>query len=72
TAQQIGANPRAMAMGVALATSLAFLTPLGHAVNILVMGPGGYTFRDYLKVGLPLFLLAYFLIVALVPAIWRL
>jgi len=72
TAQQIGANPRAMAMGVALATSLAFLTPLGHAVNILVMGPGGYTFRDYLKVGLPLFVLAYFLIVALVPALWGL
>jgi len=59
-------------MGVALATSLAFLTPLGHAVNILVMGPGGYTFRDYLKVGLPLFVLAYLLIVALVPAIWGL
>jgi di/tricarboxylate transporter len=72
TAQQVGANPRAMAMGVALATSLAFLTPLGHAVNILVMGPGGYTFRDYTKVGLPLFLLAWILVVALVPAIWGL
>ena len=67
TAQQVGADPRAMAMGVALATSLAFLTPLGHPVNILVMGPGGYTFRDYLRVGLPLFLLTGGLIVALVP-----
>jgi di/tricarboxylate transporter len=72
TAQQVGANPRAMAMGVALATSLAFLTPLGHPVNVLVMGPGGYTFRDYLRVGLPLFLLAGALIVALVPLVWGL
>jgi di/tricarboxylate transporter len=72
TAQQVGADPRAMAMGVALATSLAFLTPLGHPVNILVMGPGGYTFRDYLRVGLPLFLLTGGLIVALVPLIWGL
>ncbi len=72
TAQQVGTNPRAMAMGVALATSLAFLTPLGHPVNVLVMGPGGYSFRDYLKVGLPLFLLAGVLIVVLVPLFWGL
>ncbi len=72
TAQQVGANPRAMAMGVALATSMAFLTPLGHPVNVLVMGPGGYSFRDYLRVGLPLFLIAGVLIVALVPLVWGL
>ena len=72
TAQQVGANPRAMAMGVALATSMAFLTPLGHPVNVLVMGPGGYSFRDYLRVGLPLFLIAGALIVALVPLVWGL
>jgi di/tricarboxylate transporter len=46
-----GANPRAIGMAVALGCSLAFLTPLGHPVNILVMGSGGYSFRDYLKVG---------------------
>jgi di/tricarboxylate transporter len=72
TAQRTGADPRAMAMGVALATSIAFLTPLGHPVNILVMGPGGYRFRDYFKVGLPLALLLFALIVALLPLIWRL
>jgi di/tricarboxylate transporter len=61
-----------MAMGVALATSMAFLTPLGHAVNVLVMGPGGYSFRDYFKVGLPLTLLLFVLIVLLLPFFWPL
>ena len=72
TAQRIGADPRAMAMGVALATSIAFLTPLGHPVNILVMGPGGYRFRDYFRVGLPLTLLLFALIVGLLPLVWPL
>jgi len=72
TAQRTGADPRAMVMGVALATSIAFLTPLGHPVNILVMGPGGYRFRDYFKVGLPLTLLLYALIIILLPLVWRL
>ncbi|HEV7509736.1 MAG TPA: SLC13 family permease [Thermoanaerobaculia bacterium] len=72
TAQRTGADPRAMVMGVALATSIAFLTPLGHPVNILVMGPGGYRFRDYFKVGLPLTLLLFALIVVLLPLVWRL
>ncbi|MEP6789133.1 MAG: SLC13 family permease, partial [Acidobacteriota bacterium] len=53
-ALQLNTDPRAMAMGVALATSMAFITPLGHPVNVLVMSPGGYNFRDFVKVGLPL------------------
>ena len=71
-AERIGMNPRSLAMGVALATSMAFLTPLGHPVNILVMAPGGYTFRDYLKVGLPLTLLVFTLVMFLLPLIWPL
>jgi di/tricarboxylate transporter len=46
-----GADPRGLAMAVALGSSLGFLTPIGHPVNTLVMGPGGYTPRDYLRVG---------------------
>jgi di/tricarboxylate transporter len=72
TAQRIGADPRAFAMGVALATSVAFLTPLGSPVNVLVMGPGGYRFRDYFRAGLPLTLLIYGLILGLLPLIWPL
>lgn len=72
TAQNLGIDPRSLAMGVALATSMAFITPLGHAVNILVMGPGGYRFHDYFRVGLPLTLLLFFVIILLFPLFWPL
>jgi di/tricarboxylate transporter len=55
----LGADPRAMAMAVALGCSLAFLTPVGHPVNTLVMGSGGYSVRDYLRVGAPLTLIVF-------------
>jgi di/tricarboxylate transporter len=71
-AQQAGLDPRSLAMGVALASSLAFLTPLGHPVNVLVMGPGGYKFKDYLKVGWPLTLLIFALVMVLLPVFWPL
>jgi di/tricarboxylate transporter len=71
-AQQTGLDPRALAMGVALASSMAFLTPLGHPVNVLVMGPGGYRFRDYLKVGWPLLLLLFCVVMISLPIIWPL
>jgi len=71
-AQQTGLDPRALAMGVALASSMAFLTPLGHPVNVLVMGPGGYRFRDFLKVGWPLTLLTFGILLAWLPIVWPL
>ena len=72
TAEQIGADPRAMVMGVALATSMAFLTPLGHPVNALVMGPGGYRFRDYFRIGLPLTIALLLAVMLLLPLVWPL
>ncbi len=51
-ALQMGIDPRAMALAVAMACSLAFLTPISHPVNILMMGPGGYKFSDFSKVGI--------------------
>ena len=71
-ATQIGASPRSFAMAVALAGSTAFLTPLGHPVNVLVMGPGGYRFRDYWKLGLPLTLVVALVVFALLPIVWPL
>ncbi len=53
-AEKIGANPDAMLMGVAVAASCAFLTPIGHKNNTIIMGPGGYRFGDYWPMGLPL------------------
>ena len=72
SALRLGADPRSMTMGVALAASLTFLTPLGHAVNLLVMGPGGYKMRDYLRIGLPLTTLLALLLVLLLPLAWPL
>jgi di/tricarboxylate transporter len=53
-AQSVGADPRGMAMAVALGCSTAFLTPISHSANMLVMGPGNYKFGDYARPGLPL------------------
>ena len=59
-------------MGVALATSMAFITPLGHPVNVLVMSPGGYNFRDYMKVGFPLVVILFIVVMIFLPLFWTL
>jgi di/tricarboxylate transporter len=64
----VGADPRAMAMAVAIGCSVAFLSPLGHPANLLVLGPGGYRFRDYVRLGAPLTLLS--ILVTLVTLHW--
>ena len=71
-AQQMGADPRAVAMGLVMAASMTFLTPLGHPVNILVIGPGGYSFGDFFKVGLPLTVILLAAVLLLLPIIWPL
>jgi di/tricarboxylate transporter len=67
-----GANPRAIGMAVALGCSLAFLTPLGHPVNIMVMGSGGYSFRDYVKVGGPLTVIVLLIVIIGLKVFWAL
>jgi len=69
-AQQVGADPRGMALAVALGCSMAFLTPFGHATNLLVMGPGGYTIKDYARVGLPLTLVLAVVFLVALPLVW--
>ncbi len=66
-AQEQGYSPRLLAMAVAIGASLAFLLPTGHPANLLVLGPGGYTPRDYLRLGLPLTLVV---LPVLVVALW--
>jgi di/tricarboxylate transporter len=53
-ARGLGADPRAFALVIAVATGTSLLTPFAHPVNVLVMGPGAYTARDYLRLGLPI------------------
>ncbi len=67
TAQQVGMEPRSVAMAVALASSMAFMSPLGHSVNVMVMGAGGYTFRDYARVGIPLTILLVVILLIILP-----
>jgi di/tricarboxylate transporter len=67
-----GADPRAMAMAVAIGCSLAFVTPLGHPANLLVMGPGGYTLRDYMRLGAPLTALSALLTLLGLHWVWGL
>ncbi|MCS7282874.1 MAG: SLC13 family permease [Anaerolineae bacterium] len=71
-AQSAGLNPQSVGMAIALATSLVFLSPLSHPVNVLVMSVGGYRVRDYLRVGGPLAALLFGAILVLLPIFWPL
>lgn len=71
-AQTLQVSPHAFAMTVAIACGAAYLTPVSSAGNMLVMEPGGYTFGDYFKVGVPLLLLTMLVTVALVALIYPL
>lgn len=72
TAEATGLSPYALLMVLAIGASCAFMSPVGHAVNLLVMGFGGYRFTDYTKVGLPLTLLLLLVVVFLLPLFWPL
>lgn len=65
-------SPFALMMVVALAASASFLSPVGHPANVLVMGPGGYRFTDYVRVGLPLSLVVMAITLLVVPIFWPL
>ncbi|MDP1714305.1 MAG: SLC13 family permease [Anaerolineales bacterium] len=69
TAQKVGMEPRSVAMAVAIASSMAFMSPLGHAVNVMVMGAGGYTFRNYARVGIPLTILLVVILLIILPLV---
>ena len=68
-ALKLGLEPRSVAMAIAIASSIAFMSPLGHSVNIMVMGAGGYSFRDYARVGIPLTIILFVLLLVLLPII---
>lgn len=71
-AQAMGLDPRPLVIAVMVAASASFATPIGYQTNMLVYGPGGYSFADFMKVGIPLNLSMGLLVSALIPLIWPL
>lgn len=69
-AEGLAMSPDSFLMGVAISASCAFLTPLGHQNNTLVMGPGGYKFSDFWRMGLPLSIIVTVTAVPLLLLIW--
>jgi di/tricarboxylate transporter len=69
-ASDLGISPYALMMTVAISASAAFLSPVGHSANVLVMGPGGYRFSDYIKVGLPMTIVVLVVVLFVQPLVW--
>lgn len=70
TASSLGISPHLLMMTVAISASSSFASPLSHPAHLLVMGPGGYRFIDYVKVGVPITLIALLVSVGLLPVLW--
>jgi di/tricarboxylate transporter len=68
----MGYAPETAMMAIAMAASASFTSPISHPANILVMGPGGYRFVDYLKVGVPLTIVVFIAVMILLPVFWPL
>ncbi|MHA7919287.1 SLC13 family permease, partial [Alloalcanivorax xenomutans] len=69
-AEQLGVSPTPFIVAVMFAASASFMTPLGYQTNLMVMGPGGYRFTDYLRIGVPMSLLAGAVSITLIPLVW--
>ena len=70
SAETLGFSPYAAMMALAMAASASFTSPISHPANVLVMGPGGYRFVDYLKVGTPLAFLVFVTVMICLPFFW--
>lgn len=69
-AKGMGASPYAVMMAVAVAASCAFATPVGTPPNTLVLGPGEYSFMDYVKAGIPLIVVCFIVSIIVIPMVW--
>ena len=70
SARLLGVNERPFIMAVTLAASYAFASPIGYQTHMMVFGPGGYRFTDFMRVGIPLNLLMWITAIILIPLIW--
>jgi di/tricarboxylate transporter len=70
TCAEMGISPHCGMMAMAMAASASFTSPISHPANVLVMGPGGYRFKDYVRLGLPLALVVLVTVLLTLPWIW--
>lgn len=70
TAVRLGVNPMPFVICLMIAASASFCTPIGYQTNMMVYGPGGYRFRDYFKIGIPLTVITGSITVVFAPLIW--
>jgi len=68
----MGISPQTSMMAMAIAASASFSSPISHPANLLVMGPGGYRFKDYVKIGVPLTILVLIVTMLVLPWVWPL
>ena len=66
----LGLDPRPFIFAICYAASASFITPIGYQTNLMVYGPGGYKFSDYIRVGLPLSITLWVMAVILIPMLW--
>jgi len=72
TTQSLGLNFTPFVMAITMAASASFATPIGYATNLMVYGPGGYRFSDFLRFGVPLNLMMWVVTVTIIPRVWPL
>jgi di/tricarboxylate transporter len=70
TARQFGVDARPFAITITIAASAAFASPIGYQTHLMVYGPGGYRFSDFLKIGIPLNLLIFAVAMVCIPYVW--
>jgi di/tricarboxylate transporter len=72
TALKMGLDPKPFAIAVAVAASGGFTTPIGYQTHLMVFGPGGYKYGDFVRAGLPLNLLWFVVSMIVIPFVWPL
>jgi di/tricarboxylate transporter len=69
-AGDLGVSPLPFAIAIMMAASASFATPIGYQTNLMVYGPGGYRFSDYLRAGIPMTVVTSFVAILIIPLVW--